>query len=95
MVDRLQALSDYMSNLQSATVWERPFVFFKSFQWDIAKDTLRTYEPGLTFSIEGSVYCLAGIICGYGFYYCLRRMGAGLFIKRRACEKIDNESHFG
>ncbi len=83
MVDRLRLLTEHLHSLQNATVWERPFIFFKAMHWDIAKETLRSFEPGLTLSIEGAVYAFIGMGFGYFIFYCLRKIILSICTKKK------------
>jgi hypothetical protein len=76
MVDRLQLLTEHLQALQNASVWERPYVFFKSLHWDVAKETLWAYVPGMTFSLEGAVYAFIGMGFGYFIFFCLSKFAS-------------------
>src|SRR5262245_43621845 len=72
MLDRFQILTEQLHALQSATVLERPFIFSQSLQWDIARETMHSFELGLTLSVEGAVYAFLGMLLGYLLFFFLR-----------------------
>ena len=77
MFTRYSDLNHAYSSLANATVFTRPFVFLKYFQFDIAKMTLADFTFGLTLTVEAGVYALAGMMFGYFLYRGL----AAVFIK--------------
>ena len=83
MVDRLQHLIEYWQAMHQANVWERPFVFIKSLQWDIAKETLGSFEPGFVLSLEGAIYAFIGMSLGYLALHGLRKMIVGMLPKKK------------
>src|SRR5262249_23609355 len=46
-VKRLYALKEALFNLEHATLWQRPFIFLKTFNLEIGKTTLIHFAPGL------------------------------------------------
>ena len=69
MIDRFKNLSHAYNSLIQSSVFERPFVFMKYFDSDIAKSTYENYHLGLSFSLEGIVYALIGLYLGVLLYF--------------------------
>lgn len=74
MVDRMHDLSDGLFALDHASVLSRPFQFLAHFHYDIVRSTMRTFEMGITFTLEGLVYALAGMIIGYLIFLAVSRL---------------------
>ena len=79
LLERLKTLSTGLSQLQNATVWEKPFIFIKAFYWDIASSTWSQYAIGIPLSIEGGVYAFAGLLVGFGVFYLIKQIFALLW----------------
>jgi len=86
MIERTFSLSEASHSLSSATVYEKPFVFFNHLSWDIVSSTFSNFQPGIPFSVEGVVYAFIGIVFGYFSFLALRRSASAftryLFTKR-------------
>lgn len=65
---RFLKLSDALRGLQESTVFSKPFLFLKSIDFSIGKETLYSFQPGLLFTVEGACYLLAGMAVGYAFF---------------------------
>src|SRR5690606_26476706 len=62
--------------LQQASSIEKPVLFFKYLNWDIASSTFSHFQPGVPFTMEGLLYGFFGIIMGYGIFYGFKRVCA-------------------
>lgn len=65
-VERLNQLSDYSIQLQQATAWSKPWLFFWNLQPDIAEATFAHFQPGVALTWEGLSYALVGALIGSG-----------------------------
>jgi len=74
MIDRFDSLSTGLQALHNASVWERPYVFFKYFNIEIAKSTWSHYKVGVPLSFEGAIYALFGILAGLALFFLLKRL---------------------
>lgn len=72
--ERYEKLSEALNSLTHASVITKPFVFLRDLNWDIASTTFSDFQPGISFSLEGIVYCLFGIGFGYGLFYLLSKL---------------------
>lgn len=68
MTLRYGNLSEALEDLNTTSIWAKPFVFIRDFNWDIASITFTDFQPGLPFTLEGLVYALIGIGIGYGLF---------------------------
>lgn len=62
MVDRYQSLQTSLQSLQEASIGAKPFVFLFHVNYEIAKNALHDFKPGLAFTVESAVYALVGIV---------------------------------
>ncbi len=72
MVHRWHQLSDGLTSLQHAALWERPYLFIHSLDSGVAHDTYRAFEPGLPLTLEGSLYAFAGLLLGTALFRLIR-----------------------
>lgn len=77
ILTRWEKLTTSLLRLQQASILTRPFMFLRYLQWDIFKSTAETFQPGISFTLEGLVYALLGMINGYLLFHLL-----GLFLKK-------------
>jgi hypothetical protein len=79
MTVRADLMARQLHALQEATPLSRPFIFLSHINWEIARPTLKAFEPGLSFTLETGLYMVVGIALGYASYSLvrlgLRRMG--------------------
>jgi len=68
MVVRWNALSNSLNALNHASVWERPYFFFSTFNYEIVKSSLETFQVGIPLTLEALVYGLLGMLLGYALY---------------------------
>lgn len=65
LIQREQEYNHAFQALSHANPLQKPFVFLKSFQWDLFKETLNLFTPGLPLSLEGLIWAFLGLIAGY------------------------------
>lgn len=92
-IERWQNYSEGLFALQHATVWTRPFVFIRHFEWNIAHSTYESFDIGLTLNIEGIVYALIGMLIGYLVAVLLRRILAWITSPFYRISKIKQEQN--
>lgn len=68
MTLRFGHLSEALQDLSSTSIWSKPFVFIRDFNWEIAQSTFADFQPGIPFTLEGLMYALIGIGMGYGLF---------------------------
>lgn len=68
-VDRVNELSFANAAIHDASLWERPFVFLRHVDGEIASATWAIYQPAVPTTAEGLVYALAGVIVVLCIYY--------------------------
>jgi len=66
---RINTLSAAEAALRDASVWERPFVFLRQLDWEIARGTSGVYKPAVPTTLEGLLYALAGVIMVLVLYH--------------------------
>lgn len=65
---RLEALTVAETALREANLWERPFVFLRHVDWDIAGRTWDVFKPAVPVTLEGLVYAGAGMVLALVLY---------------------------
>ncbi len=73
MLTRWQDLSLSLQKMTESSMWSRPYVFFNYLNYDIAKSTLASYNPGLSLTIEGLCYTGMGLVIGFLIYQSLAK----------------------
>lgn len=68
-VDRVSELSFANAAMHDASLWERPFVFLRYVDPEIAGATWSIYQPAVPTTIEGLIYALIGMGCVLSLYY--------------------------
>lgn len=68
LVTRWEDLNHGLLQLTQSNGWERPFVFFKDLQSDIAYATFDSFQPGFSFTLESLAYAGIGLLLGWGIY---------------------------
>jgi len=66
---RVGVLSASEVALRDAPVWERPFVFLRQFDWEIAHGTAGVYKPAVPTTLEGALYALIGVFVILAIYH--------------------------
>lgn len=59
---RVEELARAEAALREAGLWERPFVFLRHVDWDIAGRTWEVFKPAVPVTLEGIVYAAVGMI---------------------------------
>jgi len=68
-VERADELAFANAAIHNATLWERPFVFIRHLDPEIARATWSIYQPAVPTTLEGLLYALAGVVCALTLYY--------------------------
>jgi hypothetical protein len=68
-VTRVEELQAAQNALMSASMWERPFVFLRNMDPDIARATWQIFKPAIPTTIEGLIYAAAGMLILVTFYH--------------------------
>jgi hypothetical protein len=66
---RVSALGSAEAALREASAWERPFVFLRHIDWEIARGTSSVYKPAVPTTVEGLLYGLIGVAVILALYY--------------------------
>lgn len=73
MALRYQTLLHNLQEIQQATAWGRGIKFFYHIDFIIARETMHHFVPGVSFSLEGMVYGLVGLMFGWMLISNLRK----------------------
>lgn len=73
MVTRFDQFSLAMKSWESASIWERPFVFLRHVNREIAEATYDSFQFGFSLTWEGAVYALIGLVLGFSIYIAVTR----------------------
>lgn len=65
---RLTRLRDAYASLQSASVWQRPWVFLSVVDMDMARATASDFTPALPINLEAGLYALLGVVVALAIY---------------------------
>ena len=65
---RLDSLQSALASITDASPWERPFVFFRHVDADIADQTFHAYVPNIPTNVEGLIYAGIGLLLGMALY---------------------------
>lgn len=68
-VDRVDQLSFANAAIHNASIWERPFVFLRHVDTEIASATWSIYKPAVPTTTEGLIYAVIGVVCTLCLYY--------------------------
>lgn len=69
---RVDTLETAQSAIQNASLWTRPFAFFRHVDASIAQATLDIYKPAVPTTLEGLVYALLGMFLLLGLYQSIK-----------------------
>lgn len=90
----MTAASERVSSLQSAhdallhsALWERPFVFLRHLDFEIARATGAVFQPAVPTTVEGLAYALTGMLVVLALYHLALKRLVGLFKGPRAPAK--------
>src|SRR4051812_9924844 len=68
-VTRVHSLESAQTALQNASLWTRPFVFFRHLDTSIAQGTWSIFRPAVPTTAEGLVYALIGMLVLMSIYH--------------------------
>ena len=88
MVIRYDQLSAGLQAMNESSTLTRPWAFFSHIQYDIAEGTLRSFQPGISFSFETVSYMFIGLIAGFSIYKIIRWLLLKLSPKALSEKKI-------
>lgn len=86
-VERVNALQGAYDALHQATLWERPFVFLRHLDPEIARATGAIFKPAVPTTIEGILYALTGMFVVLALYHLGVKRLIGVFTKPRLAAK--------
>jgi hypothetical protein len=79
---RVAVLSASETALRDASVWERPFVFLRQLDWEIARGTAGIFKPAVPTTLEGMLYALTGVLLILAVYHGMLRPVARRVLRR-------------
>jgi hypothetical protein len=82
-IDRVAELTQAEAALRTASMWEKPFVFFSQLDRSIASATLDVYRPAVPTTVEGLVYAVAGLLVVLCIYHGLLRAPIAALVTRK------------
>ena len=89
LAGRAERLNEGFKEIVSSPALLKLPSFIKHAEWNIARETLRNYTPGMTFDKQGLYYLVVGILIGSIIYgslkYIIRKC-----IKSLSRQKYDN-----
>lgn len=77
-VARVDSLQSAHEALAQAALWQRPFVFLRHLDLEIARATCAIYKPAVPTTLEGLVYAVAGMLVFLALYHLVLRRVPGL-----------------
>ena len=77
---RVSMLSVSEAALRNASVLQRPFIFLRHLDRDIARGTAEVFKPAVPTTLEGSLYALVGVMVMLAVYH-----GVLVPLVRRVC----------
>jgi hypothetical protein len=89
-VSRVEELETAQLAIQSASLWERPFVFARNMDSEIARATGDIFKPAVPTTVEGLVYAIVGMLVVLMIYHALVRYPVVSIARRRRAQR---ESH--
>lgn len=72
MVGRWHQLSEALTVMQDSSLWERPFAFLYHLNSDVFSSTFHQFSLGLPLNLEGGIYAVLGMACGYLVFAIIR-----------------------
>jgi hypothetical protein len=66
---RVDALAAAETALREASLWERPLVFLRHVDGEIAARTWEVFKPAVPVTLEGVVYAAAGMLLALALYH--------------------------
>ncbi|MDB6080905.1 MAG: hypothetical protein JWO53_177 [Chlamydiia bacterium] len=67
---RYQTLRLSLEALQQATLFTKPFVFIRHLQIDIFTESIASFTPGLSITLESCIYGLVGLLVSSSLVQC-------------------------
>jgi hypothetical protein len=86
-VARVEELQAAQTAITSASLWERPFVFFRNIDPAIARATWNIFKPAIPTTVEGLVYAALGMLVLLMFYHAGVRYPVTLIARRRRAHR--------
>ncbi len=87
-VERVEELSAATAALSNASVWERPFVFVRHADSEIARAAWAAFKPAVPTTVEGLIYALLGMGAALLIYHVGIALPLSRFFKKRAGAKL-------
>lgn len=78
---RLADLEKSFQALKAGTIFDRWWIFLKNLDPVIFRQTCSEYTPGLSITIEGLIYALAGLLITWGIYQGIKSLIKKMFYK--------------
>ncbi len=69
LIARAEELAAAESALRNASLWARPFIFLRHFDWGIAHGTWNVFRPAVPTTLEGVAYAVVGVGLALAFYH--------------------------
>lgn len=83
MVERYNHLTEGYNALHDSSIFSKPVMFIRYFDWDIAQSTWQSFEIGFSFSLEVFIYAALGIVVGLFAYWIMGRIFRAMVNKLR------------
>ncbi len=85
--ERVSALQSAHDALHQSALWQRPFVFMRHVDLEIARAASAMFKPAVPVTIEGAIYALAGMLLVLAIYHLALKRLLALF--RRLSARAD------
>lgn len=89
---RLQHLEATQNAIAQSSLFERPFVFLRNVDTEIAQSTWAIFKPAVPTTAEGLAYAIIGMLLLLGVYHALFRLpvqaGYRAYRRRRTPERV-------
>ena len=82
-VERAGALQSAHDAVLHSALWERPFVFLRHLDLEIARATSAIYQPAVPTTLEGLAYALAGKLVFLALYHLVLKRGLAVVFRRQ------------
>mgnify|MGYP001225354526 CR=1 FL=1 len=74
LIQRIGTLEQSYQRLQAASPWTRWWVFLRSLDPVLCRETWADFTPGIPTTLEGAAYALCGLILAWGIYAGLKSL---------------------
>lgn len=91
-VQRVGSLQSAHDALLHSALWERPFVFVRHLDVEIARATGAVYQPAVPTTLEGLAYALAGMLVFLALYHFGFKRVIALFGRQATAPKATSRS---